>query len=101
MNSLSFIIHPVVEVPGQDDFHFDFGLPHDQAYAFRAETMTLALEGRFEDHTSGRNITSSRVTVIVSIAKKHGFLIGVSRSFDRTVTHEHIKRIRGLVYLRH
>ncbi|HRF93732.1 MAG TPA: hypothetical protein PLZ51_00995, partial [Aggregatilineales bacterium] len=39
----------MVEVPGDVDFHFDFGFPEGKAYACMAETMALALEGRYED----------------------------------------------------
>jgi len=45
----------MVEVPGEVDFGFDFGFPPGMAYACMAETMTLALEGRYESYTLGRN----------------------------------------------
>src|SRR5690606_2310768 len=41
----------MVDVPGPVDFHFDFGFPPGKAYACMAETMALALEGRYEDYT--------------------------------------------------
>ena len=43
----------MVDVPGPVDFHFNFGFPPGKAYACRAETIALALEGRFEDYTLG------------------------------------------------
>ena len=33
---------------GAVDFHFDFGFPPRTSYACMAETMALALEGRYE-----------------------------------------------------
>lgn len=47
----------MIEVPGQPDFHFDFGFPPRMAYACMAETMALALEGRYTDYTIGKDIT--------------------------------------------
>ena len=44
----------MVEVPGPVDYHFNFGFPPGKAYACMAETMVLAMEGRYEDYTLGR-----------------------------------------------
>lgn len=40
----------MVDVPGPVDFHFNFGFPPGKAYACMAETIALALDGRFEDY---------------------------------------------------
>ncbi len=85
----------MVEVPGPVDFHFDFGFPPGKAYACMAETMALALEGRFEDYTLGKNITRQRVEEITAIARRHGFRLSGFRSFERPVTAEHIRRVRA------
>lgn len=82
-----------VEVPGAVDFGFDFGLPEGQAYACMAETMALALEGRLEDYTLGKNISLARVDEITAIAERHGFRLSGLRSFDKPVTQETIARI--------
>src|SRR5581483_10756471 len=71
----------MVDVPGPVDFHFNFGFPEGKAYACMAETMALALEGRFEDYTVGKNITLERVKEITAIAAKHGFRLSGFRSF--------------------
>ncbi len=84
----------MVEVPGEVDFGFDFGFPSRMAFACMAETMTLALEGRYESYTLGRDITIEQVTAIVRLAEKHGFRLGGFRSFERAVTDEHIERIK-------
>lgn len=84
----------VVDVPGQADFHFDFGLPPGKAYACMAETMALALEGRFEDYTLGKQISRARVEEITAIAEKHGFGLSDIRSFERAVIPEKIAQVR-------
>ena len=84
----------MVQVPGQVDFHFDFGFPPQKAYACMAETMALALEGRFEDYTIGRDITLERVEEITHIAAKHGFQLSGFRSFEKAVSAETIERVR-------
>jgi len=84
----------MVDVPGPVDFHFDFGFPEGKAYACMAETMALALEGRFEDYTIGKEITLGRVREITVIAEKHGFRLSGFRSFEKEVTQEQIDIIR-------
>jgi hypothetical protein len=59
-----------------------------------AETMALALEGRFEDYTLGKNISRGRVEEITGIASKHGFRLSGFRSFERAVTAEQIQKVR-------
>lgn len=84
----------MVDIPGFVDFHFDFGFPSGKAYACMAETMALALEGRFEDYTLGKHITRARVEEIDEIAKKHGFRLSGFRSFEKEVTLEQIEGVR-------
>ena len=84
----------MVDIPGLVDFHFDFGFPEGKAYACMAETMALALEGRFEDYTLGKDITRERVDEITAIAKKHGFRLSGFRSFEKEVMPEKIEAVR-------
>jgi fatty aldehyde-generating acyl-ACP reductase len=84
----------VVEVPGSANFNFDFGFPPGKAYACMAETIALALEGRFEDYTLGKQITRARVDEITQMAEKHGFELSGFRSFERPVAMEQIEQIR-------
>ncbi|MBI3168531.1 MAG: SDR family NAD(P)-dependent oxidoreductase [Chloroflexi bacterium] len=84
----------MVDVPGPVDFHFNFGFPEGKAYACMAETIALALEGKFEDYTVGKDITLSRVQEITAIAEKHGFRMSGFRSFEREVTEEQIEAVR-------
>ena len=60
-----------VLIPGDIDFGYNIGLPPKTAYACLAETALLAMEGRFEDYTVGRNITMERVKEIYSLFKSH------------------------------
>ncbi|HEY71817.1 MAG: shikimate dehydrogenase [Chloroflexi bacterium] len=63
----------VMDVPGEVDFHFNFGLAPGRAYACMAETMVLALEGRRESYSLGKQIQIERVREIAKLARKHGF----------------------------
>ena len=84
----------MVEVPGEVDFHFNFGFPPRMVYACMAETIALALEGRYESYTLGKDLTIAQVQAIEQIARKHGFKLGGFRSFEKAVTDEQIERIK-------
>ena len=84
----------MVDIPGSVNFNFNFGFPEGKAYACMAETMALALEGRFEDYTLGRDISRERVEEISAIAKKHGFRLSGFRSFEKEVTEAQIEAVR-------
>jgi fatty aldehyde-generating acyl-ACP reductase len=84
----------MVDVPGPVNFHFNFGFPQGKAYACMAETIALALEGRFEDYTVGKEITLERVQEITTISEKHGFRMSGFRSFEREVTEDQIETVR-------
>jgi fatty aldehyde-generating acyl-ACP reductase len=84
----------VMDVPGQPDFGFDFGFPPGKAYACMAETMLLALEGRYECFTIGKEISLDRVDEIAQLAARHGFRLSGFRSFERVLTEEQIEEIR-------
>lgn len=84
----------VVEVPGDVDFHFNFGFPPKTSYACMAETMILAMEGRIENYSLGRDLTVEQVDTIAKLAKKHGFKLGGFRSFERAVSEETIENVR-------
>jgi predicted amino acid dehydrogenase len=85
----------MVEVPGPVDFAFDFGFPPGKAYACMAETMIMALEGRYESFSLGKDIKLGRVEEIARLGDKHGFRLAGFRSFERAVTEEQIGRIRS------
>ncbi len=93
-NDILVIDGGMVDVPGSVNFHFNFGFPSGKAYACMAETITLALEGRFEDYTLGKSISRQRVEEITAMAAKHGFRLSGFRSFEREVTEEQIETVR-------
>ncbi len=83
-----------VLIPGDIDFGYDIGLPPKTAYACLAETALLAMEGRFEDYTLGRNITIDKVKEIYRLFKKHEFQIAGLRSFGEYVTDDFVTQKR-------
>jgi predicted amino acid dehydrogenase len=91
----------MVAVPGPAlDFGFDFGFPPRMAYACMAEAMILALEGRYESYTVGRDIAIDQVLEVESLGAKHGFKLGGFRSFERAVTEQDIERIKRTAHRR-
>jgi predicted amino acid dehydrogenase len=83
-----------VQVPGDVDFHFNFGFPPKTSYACMAETMILALEKRYENFSIGRELSIERVKEIAALADKHGFKLAGFRSFERQVTDEYIEGVK-------
>jgi hypothetical protein len=66
------------------------------AYACLAETALLAMDGRFEDYTLGRNISIERVKEIYRLFKKHDFRIAGLRSFEEVVSEAQFAEKRRL-----
>lgn len=93
-NDVLVIEGGVVEIPGDADFNFNFGFPPKTAYACMSETMMLALEGRYESFTLGKDVSVEQVEEITRIADKHGFKLAGFRSFEKAVSEEEIARIR-------
>lgn len=84
----------IVEVPGDVNFNFNFGFPPKTAYACMAETMILALEGRYESFTLGRDLTLEQVDEIGKLAEKHGFKLAGFRSFEKALDLATIQQIK-------
>jgi predicted amino acid dehydrogenase len=88
-----------IELPG--DVHMrDIGLPHGVAYACLAETIALALEGRYETYTVGRNIEWEKVKEIYRIGLKHGMKLAAISGVNGVYTDEDLQRIRDLALAR-
>ncbi len=85
-----------VLIPGDIDFHYDIGLPPRVSYACLAETALLAMEGRFESFTLGRDISISRVKEIYGLFKKHEFRLAGLRSLGHYVTDDEFAAKRDL-----
>jgi predicted amino acid dehydrogenase len=83
----------VIEVPGQVEFGFDFGFPPRMSEACMAETIILALEGRYENFTLGATISLAQVEETASLARKHGFRLSGFRRFERAIGDDEIDRI--------
>jgi predicted amino acid dehydrogenase len=83
-------------LPGEPDFGFDIGLPPGVAYACLAEAAVLAMEGRFESYTLGRNIEMDRVKEMYRLFRRHGLELEGLRSFGRYVSNEEIESKRAL-----
>ena len=85
----------VVRVPGDVDFGFNFGFPPHTAYACMSETMMLALEGRAESFTLGKDVSVAQVDETIRLAEKHGFELAGFRSFEKAVDEAAIERARS------
>lgn len=85
-----------VLISGDIDFGYNIGLPPKTSYACLAETALLAMEGRFEDYTLGRNITLDRVKEIYRLFKKHQFQLAGLRSFGTYLTKEDFARKQAI-----
>jgi len=84
----------IVRIPGEPHWEFSIGLPEDRTLACIAETMLLALEGRLEPFTLGRDIPIGRVLEIAAMAARHGFYVDGFRSFERLLSPDDVIRIR-------
>lgn len=85
-----------VLIPGDVDFGYDIGLPPQTAYACLAEAALLAMEGRFENYTVGRNLELERVKEMYQMFKKHQFQLAGLRSFGKYITDADVERKRAL-----
>lgn len=84
----------MVQVPGDVNFNFDFGFPPGKSFACMAETMVLALEGRYEDYTIGKHVTVTQALEIGEMAARHGFKLAGFRSFEKPVSEDTIAGVR-------
>ncbi len=84
-----------IELPGDVRMR-DIGLPHGVAYACLAETIALALEGRYETFTIGRNIEWEKVKEIYQIGLKHGMKLAAISGVNGVYSDEDLARIREL-----
>ena len=74
----------------------NIGLPKGVAYACLAETVVLALEGRYETFTVGRNIEWGKVKEIYKLGLKHGMKLAVISGINGPFSAEDIATIREL-----
>jgi predicted amino acid dehydrogenase len=74
----------------------NIGLPKGVAYACLAETIVLALEGRFENFTVGRSIEWEKVREIYRLGRKHGMRLAAISGVDGPFSDADIRRVRRL-----
>lgn len=82
-------------LPGNPEMN-NIGLPHKVAYACLAETIVLALEGRFEAFTLGRDIEWEKVREIYKMGLKHGMKLAAISGVNGVFSDEDIARVREL-----
>ena len=90
----------IVEPPGDVNFDFYFGLPPGLTYACMAETMILALAGRFEGYSVGGNMSSSKVEEISKMGEALGFRLAELRWCEREVPRETFEIVREHIHRR-
>jgi predicted amino acid dehydrogenase len=88
-----------IELPGDPEMK-GIGLPKGVAYACLAETIVLALEGRYETFTVGRNIEWEKVKEIYRLGLKHGMKLAAISGVNGVYTDEHLATIRELALAR-
>lgn len=74
----------------------NIGLPPHVAYACLAETIVLALEGRFENFTLGRNIEWEKVREIYKLGLKHGMKLASISGVNGVYSDEDLLNVRKL-----
>jgi predicted amino acid dehydrogenase len=84
-----------IELPGDPQMK-GIGLPKGVAYACLAETIVLALEGRYETFTVGRNIEWEKVKEIYRLGLKHGMKLAAISGVNGVYTDEALAKIREL-----
>ena len=82
-----------IQLPG-DVVMKNIGLPKNVAYACLAETIVLALEGRFENFTVGRNIEWERVREIYRLGLKHGMQLAEVSGVNGVFSDADIAQVR-------
>jgi predicted amino acid dehydrogenase len=84
-----------IRLPGEVRMK-NIGLPKGVVYACLAETIVLALEGRFENYTVGRAIEWAKVHEIYRLGLKHGMQLAAISGVDGVYSDEDIARVRQL-----
>jgi predicted amino acid dehydrogenase len=84
-----------IHLPGDVSMK-NIGLPKNVAYACLAETIVLALEGRFENFTVGRNIEWEKVRDIYRLGRKHGMTLAAISGVNGPFSDADIRRVRRL-----
>jgi predicted amino acid dehydrogenase len=81
-------------LPGENVEMKDIGLTPNVVYAGLAETIILALEGRFETYTVGSEPNWEKVKEIYRLGLKHGMQLASISGLDGAVSDKQIARVR-------
>jgi predicted amino acid dehydrogenase len=84
-----------IQLPGTVQMKY-IGLPANVAYACLAETIVLALEGKFESFTVGRDIEWEKVREIYRLGLKHGMRLAAISGVNGPYSDADIDRVREL-----
>ncbi|HWR68816.1 MAG TPA: dehydrogenase [Desulfomonilia bacterium] len=79
-------------LPGEPKFK-EIGLPPKVAFACLAETIVLALEGRFEVFTIGREIEWQKVKEIYKMGLKHGMKLAAISGVNGVYSDQDIRKV--------
>ncbi len=82
-----------IELPGEVEMK-NIGQPRNEVYACLAETIVLALEGRFENLTVGRQIEWEKVREIDRMGLKHGMKLAAISGMHGPFSDVDIARVR-------
>jgi predicted amino acid dehydrogenase len=82
-----------VELPGEVRMK-NIGLPDGVVYACLAETIVLALEGRYENFTVGRNLSWPKVKEIYRLGLKHGMKLATISGVNGPYSDDDFERVR-------
>jgi len=85
-----------IQLPGEHIQMKNIGLPKGVAYACLAETIVLALEGRFENFTVGRAIEWEKVREIYKLGLKHGMQLAAISGVNGPFSDDDIAQVREL-----
>ncbi len=84
-----------IALPGEPEMK-NIGLPPGVAYASLAETIVLALEGRYENFSVGREISWEKVSEIYKMGLKHGMKLSAISGLEGVLKNDDFVRVRDL-----
>jgi len=84
-----------IALPGEPEMK-SIGLPPGIAYASLAEAIILALEGRFENFSVGKDINWEKVSEIYKLGLKHGMKLSSISGLKGVLKHDDFVRVRDL-----
>jgi len=84
-----------IALPGQVEMR-NIGLPPGVAYASLAEAIVLALEGRFENFSLGKNVQWEKVSEIYKMGLKHGMKLSGISGLEGMIKPDDFVRVRDL-----